>query len=564
MGSQLTAPQAVRYRAFISYSHADATFARWLHRSIESCRLPAPDGGSGERLSPVFIDRAEMAAGADLTAQVREALGESAALVVVASPHARASKWVGQEIALFRALHPDRAILTALAHGEPAEAFPDVLLAGTSGEPLAADFRKGQDGRRLGLLKIIAGLSGLPLDRLVQRDVQARQRRVMAVTAGALLLSLVLAALLVFALRARAEAERQRGEAEGMVEFMLTDLRDKLKGAGSLKAMSAVNARALEYYARQNLARLGDDSLDRRARVLHAMGEDDERLGAFAAAQAKYAEARRSTAAVLARRPADPDALFAHAQSEYWVGEAAWQQGDTATTARHWQAYRDLAGQLARVEPGSKRALMEQGYATGNLCELAARTQARPEAALPLCEAASDFFRRALARAPGDAEVALALANRLGWQADAQLAAGRHEPAIALRHEEAALLDSLLSTDPDNARYRERRLWPEIGIARVLTAAGRDAEALPLLRRCLSEYDALAAGGRGDDTLITEQRMRVAWMLAMSGRKAGSTEAPHHAALARTIYRELARTHTPAQMVRFDKMMAKLEQEEQQ
>ncbi|MCC6924607.1 hypothetical protein [Novosphingobium sp.] len=63
----------------------------------------------------------------------------------------------------------------------------------------------------------------------------------MWITAGALLLSLILAALLVFALRARAEAERQRAEAEGLVEFMLTDLRDKLKGVGRLDVMDAVN-----------------------------------------------------------------------------------------------------------------------------------------------------------------------------------------------------------------------------------------------------------------------------------------------------------------------------------
>lgn len=278
-------PAAPQYRAFISYSHADARFGGWLHRRLENARLP-----DGSRLAPIFIDRAELAAGSDLSAQVRDALSRSAALVVVASPAARASRWVGQEIELFRELHPERPILAALVASEPDEAFPPALLgqAGRTLEPLAADFREGQDGKRLGLLKIVAGLTGQPLDRLVQRDAQARQRRVMAVTAGAVALVLILSTALVFALRARAEAERQRAEAEGLVEFMLTDLRDKLTGVGRIDVMDAVNQRAMGYYGDQrDLSALPPDSLDRRARVIEAMGEDDENRGRIDAAFAK-------------------------------------------------------------------------------------------------------------------------------------------------------------------------------------------------------------------------------------------------------------------------------------
>jgi hypothetical protein len=253
-----------RYRAFISYSHADSRFAAWLHRRLEAWKL-----ADGARLAPIFIDRAELAAGPDLSAQVRAALAGSAALIVIASPAARASRWVSQEIALFRELHPESPVLAALIEGEPDEAFPELLLSrqGAAIEPLAADFREGRDGKRLGLLKIVAGLTGQPLDRVVQRDAQARQRRVMWITAGALILSAVLAALLVVALRARSEAERQRAEAEGLVEFMLTDLRDKLKGVCRLDVMDTVNAKAQSYLSEQaSLKGLRDSELRQRAK----------------------------------------------------------------------------------------------------------------------------------------------------------------------------------------------------------------------------------------------------------------------------------------------------------
>jgi tetratricopeptide (TPR) repeat protein len=556
MGDAPAIREAQQYRAFISYSHADTRFASRLHRQLETWRLP-----EGGKLSPIFIDRAELAAGPDLPAQVRDALARSAALVVVASPAARASRWVAQEIALFREVNPERPVLTALIEGEPDEAFPDPLTQhnGQSLEPLAADFRKGHDGQRLGLLKIVAGLSGLPLDRLVQRDAQMRQRRVMAVTAGAVILSMVLGALLIAAVRARAEAERQRGEAEGMVEFMLTDLREGLKGAGSLKAMSAVNQRALSYYTAQDLSGLPDASLNRRARVLHAMGEDDQHLGNFSAALGKYREAHRSTAAVLARRPGNPDAIFAHAQSEYWVGDAAWRQAQLATAEVHWQGYLAQAKALARAEPGTRRSLTELGYANGNLCELAMRKTKDHAQALPYCEVATSQLRQALALDPDHTETALALANRLGWQADVQIDARRFDQAMGLRREEATLIDRLLRADPENAEYRERRLWPEIGIAEAMYEQGRYAEAFGAFKRCLAAYDALAAT-RSDDVTIDETRIRIATFATYAARAGGSPEAALFAARARQLHRELKRTHTAAQMVRFDLMLAKLEQ----
>ena len=545
-----------RYRAFISYSHADTRFAGWLHRKLEAWSLPGQ-----ARLTPIFIDRAELAAGPDLSAQVRDALAASSALIVVASPAARASRWVAQEVSLFRELHPDRPVLAALLEGEPLAAFPDPLLShgGDALEPLAADFREGHDGKRLALLKIVAGLTAQPLDRLVQRDAQSRQRRVMAVTAGALLLSLILAAALIAALRARTEAEHQRAEAEGMVEFMLTELRDKLKGVGRLDVMGSVNEQAFGYYAQRDLAALPDASLDRRARLLHAMGEDDEKLGQFAAAQSKYNEALRITSAVLARHPAEPDAIFAQGQSEYWVGEAAWQRADLPTARRHWLAYRGQAEALSKAEPDTKRSLMELGYASGNLCEWTQRAEENPEVALPHCEAATGYMRRARAAAPHDTGVALALANRLGWQADVLNAARKFDRAITLRREEAALITDLLRGDPQNLEFRERRQWPQVGIAKALLAANRADEALTILRPCLAEYEELQRR-RSDNINITEQRMRVTWMLARAARLAGSAEAERYRSQALMLHAELRKTHTPAQMARFNTMIEQLTQ----
>src|SRR5436190_415085 len=105
----------------------------------------------------------------------------------------------------------------------PAAAFPEALLDGR--EPLAADLRKHGDGRRLGFLKVVAGIAGVPLDSLVQRDAQRNLRRVTAVTLVTASAAILMAVMTVIAIQSRNEAERQRGEAEGLIEYMLTDLR---------------------------------------------------------------------------------------------------------------------------------------------------------------------------------------------------------------------------------------------------------------------------------------------------------------------------------------------------
>ncbi|HVR91436.1 MAG TPA: toll/interleukin-1 receptor domain-containing protein [Novosphingobium sp.] len=465
------------FRAFISYSHADAKFAHWLHRRLENFRMAE----NGELLRPIFIDHAELVAGGDLSAQVRDAIARSEALIVVASPAARDSRWVAQEIALFRELHPDRPILAALHRGEPGAAFPEALLAqaGAAVEPLAADFRRKQDGRRLALLKIVAGLTGVPLDRLVHRDAQARQRRVMAVTAFAVLIILVLAILLLAAIRARAEAERRRAETEGMVEFMLTDLRQKLKGVGRLEIMSTVNERAMAHYAgERDLRSLPAETLERRARLLQAMTEDDlQTTGEMARGQSEAAEAYRVTEDLLRREPDNTDRIFNHAQSEYWVGYAAYLRRDFATTEKHWQTYRTLAERLVAIDPAQAKWQRELAYAEGNLCARELAEPADPIAALPYCVAARNAMERVATGLPHDLDARLDLANRYAWQADALAGAGDIAGALDLRRHQKLLVTAAAREFPKDARVDEARLLAEIGLGRALMHAGRGGEA---------------------------------------------------------------------------------------
>ncbi|HVB83524.1 MAG TPA: toll/interleukin-1 receptor domain-containing protein, partial [Rhodanobacteraceae bacterium] len=103
------AAPAFRYRAFISYSHQDKSWADWLHRTLEAYVVPrrlvgqtTAAGVIPRRLAPIFRDRDELASATDLDRKVNEALAQSANLIVICSPRSAASRWVDEEVLAFK------------------------------------------------------------------------------------------------------------------------------------------------------------------------------------------------------------------------------------------------------------------------------------------------------------------------------------------------------------------------------------------------------------------------------------------------------------------------------
>ena len=62
--------------------------------------------------------------------------------------------------------------------------------------------------------------------------------------------------LAITAIQARDAARDQRREAEGLIGFMLGDLKDKLEPIGKLDALDGVGARVLAYYQKLDTSEL--------------------------------------------------------------------------------------------------------------------------------------------------------------------------------------------------------------------------------------------------------------------------------------------------------------------
>jgi len=280
-----------------------------------------------QRIFPVFRDEEELPADADLSSPIYRALDATRFLIVICSPRVVGSTYVTEEIRYFKKLGGEDRVLAVMVEGEPNtsrdagkqamgfraedECFPDALRHGVGPdgttldeltEPVAADFRLGKEQgwtspeayrqamrrddvlsareieRRveeyrqrshLMLLKILAGILGVPLGRLTQRDkayqlakAQRRARLARRIAAGFAVLALAAVAAAGIALvqyraaekskrEAQAAAERAthaRHEAEKLVEFMVFDLRDKLQPIGRLDLLDDVNHKVDEYY----------------------------------------------------------------------------------------------------------------------------------------------------------------------------------------------------------------------------------------------------------------------------------------------------------------------------
>ncbi len=227
-----------KYWAFISYSHQDKKWGDWLHKTLETYRVPrrlvgkeSRDGAVPKRAYPIFRDREELPGSSDLGNNINEALENSRYLIVICSPRSAKSKWVNEEIRAFKAMGREGRVLCLIVDGEPnaadkidldeEECFPDAVKfrINTSGqlsdertEPIAADARQGKDGKANARLKLLAGILGIEYDALKQRD----RRRTMVRRVVASILTVVVTGICVLGLQIQHKKEWERLGSESL------------------------------------------------------------------------------------------------------------------------------------------------------------------------------------------------------------------------------------------------------------------------------------------------------------------------------------------------------------
>jgi serine/threonine-protein kinase len=380
--------------------------------------------------------------------------------------------------------------------------------------------------------------------------------------------------------RARDEAEVRRDQAEGLIDFMLNDLREKLEPMGRLEVLEDVGDEALAYFSSLPEDQFTDEELLSRSQALYQIGSVKLDEGNSGEAETAFRESLRLSKALVDRDPQNAHRLFGLSQSHFYVGYAAWFQSDYDAAEEQFLAYLEVAQTLVALHPDNLDYRMELGYAhsnIGTLRESAGDLEGAVEAFLETLAVKEELVRRdpgnldwlgelaethnhlgvvyrklgaygeamaqhtreyelknrILERDPSHAEWRLSLARSLTYLATLHQETGDLEMAIERQRRTVQTLDSLVAHDPSNAQWRHDAAVAYSILGGLLSRTGATQVGLGLLResrRALADLvrtDSIGFGWREDlgavettlaEALLNAGRPAAALAVAEEGR----------------------------------------------
>ena len=488
-----------KYRAFISYSHRDERWASWLHKSLETYRVPkrlvgkdSPHGVMPARFAPIFRDRDELATATNLGETLTRALQQSQFQIVICSMAAAKSHWVNEEILAFKRLGRESRIFCLLVDGEPGssqvpgleamECFPQALLyvldaegnlTTTRSEPIAADVRPNKDGKNDARLKLLAGMLGVGLDDLKQREAHRRRQRLTLMLTATTTGMIVTSSLATTAWLARNEAQRQEARAQAEAETARQTTRfmvDLFKVSDPSEALgNTITAREILDKGAQRINTELTDQPGIQATLMDTMGSVYTSLGLYGQAVPLMQQALEKRRTLLG-----PQHLEV-AQSLNNLGEAL------TRTSNYTESERDLRQALAirRAQLGNNSADVAV-----TLSSLAEVLSARGEYAqgLPLIEEALKIRRSLFG------EKNVLVAESIGNLGQNYGERGDHKQAEVYQRQALALQRALHpGAHPALAESINNLAWTLMALDRPQDAEPLYREALDMQRKLLGD-----------------------------------------------------------------------------
>ncbi len=499
-----------KYSAFISYCHQDERWARWLQKALETYRVPrrltgaVPDRVIPRNLGPVFRDRSELSASADLGGEIEQALRQSANLIVICSPAAAASRWVNEEVRLFARVAGARRIFCLIAGGEPNaatqsdECFPPSLRE-IGAEPVAADARKLRDGKTGAKLKLVAGLLNVGLDELKQREQTRRYQRLAAAASLALFVAAGATGLAVEALIQRDAAQQRQREAEDSVGFMLNDLTTKLRQVQRLDIMDAVDDKLVAYFRGRQTRDLTDQALMIGAQALQNTGDLREKQNRLPEAMSLFQESARLGDELVRRTPNDAQRLIIAGLGFNHLGNAYWFEGNRSDAGQSFDRAIGLLQRAAQLSPSSDRALEALTSARTNKGRVL-EAEGELAAAREQYEAVRAISGQRVQRRPDDPDEPTTLAQAYDSLGKVALEQGLLSEAISNYRKRQAIAARLSAANASNNELRENLVLSDGILGRTLalcganSAAERYAREAVTLAKSLVDYDQTQSG----------------------------------------------------------------------
>ena len=263
------------------------------------------------------------------------------------------------------------------------------------------------------------------------------------------------------AIDAREAAEVSRSEAENMVEYLITDLKKELDAVGRLSILDDVGTRVTNYYDAIPFSDMDDERLTRQARARHVLGEVAIKQGRLDHALTELTASYAATEEFLRRNPNNPEAIFAHAQSEYWVGKVYLDQTPKKALPSRI-AYRELSRQLYEIDPDNRDYLFEYGWAENNLGFLYRQVR-KYDLANKHYKSSIAIFQRELDKTPNDHELIYEVALTKKNLAAVEYKLGKIDKSLANFTASEKKLSSLSKRHKNNQLYKDEllqvRIW---------------------------------------------------------------------------------------------------------
>ncbi|HEX6199955.1 MAG TPA: protein kinase, partial [Thermoanaerobaculia bacterium] len=329
-------------------------------------------------------------------------------------------------------------------------------------------------------------------ERRALERAHRRRKAALAIAAASVAVLAVVTVLALQAMDARREAERRRGQAEGLIGFMVGDLRGKLEPIGRLEILDDVGSQALEYFEAVPEEDLTDEEVFQRSETLRQIGQIRVARGDLPAAMEAYRESLVLATTLTARDPQNLEWQKGLGASHFWVGFVHWRQNDLDPAEAEFRKYLAIAEHLAAEEPENPEWRLETAYSLSNLGSIHQYRGELQEALRSFRESLA--IRESLVREnPSNREWRRGLGvahNKLGViLADM----GRAEEALTHFRQDLEVTADLLDLSPDDTDLSHRKATAQSFVGEALAELGRTDDALSFYRQARETFEGLTS-----------------------------------------------------------------------
>jgi tetratricopeptide (TPR) repeat protein len=507
------------YDAFISYSHAkDKPIAAALQSVVQ--RLGKP--WYRRRALRVFRDDTSLSATPQLWPSIEQALAQSRFLILLASPEAAASPWVGKEVEYWLANKSPETLLIALTDGpldwdhakgdfawSEATPLPGVLRGKFASEPRWVDlgaYRDGANPRDARFMDLgadfAAAVHGTPKEDLLSQEVR-QQRRALTLAWSAAGTLFVLGGLAVWQWQV-ASVERQRavdalGAARKTAETLVFDIARELRNRPGMPVDLVNDILERVQTLQRQLGSAGStvELLRLEAVSLTELSDSYQRQGNSAAA---LQAAQRAVAILETIAKQHPDQRLL----ERSLAVALNQLGDVERGLEPWPVVlalytRALAivERLTAADPGNSMLLQDLWTTSLKIAEVETITGAY-DAALANYRKGLAALGGLAAKRPDDLALQSDMAishSRIGITLNAMK---RYDEALAEHRAALAIRERIAAAQPNNTSRQREVAVSLTRVGEVLAALGQRGEAVDSFRKAIAIVGPLVTGDPGN------------------------------------------------------------------